>query len=246
MIPCRTFIYALCDPDKETCRYVGKADDPQRRYRNHLRLSLRVESTEYATHVGRWIRKLRLAGKRPMLRILEWVFQSKWKEYEQWWIRFFNLCRCPMTNVSTGGFDGGGRVRLGVRNSTEHRNKISLSRRGRSFGPRGPFSEEARNKIREGLKRAGVKPPPHAYEKALLANKGRIAWNRGKEMSPETCAKLSAMRIGNPSRTGMKDRPETLERKRQAQVRRWSDPKQRELAADASRKMWEKRRKGES
>ena len=40
-------------------------------------------------------------------------------------------------------------------------------------------------------------------------------------VSPETCAKLSAMRMGNQNTLGRKAPPETLERQRQAQIRRW-------------------------
>lgn len=31
-----TFIYALCDPDTDMVRYVGKSDNPKKRYQFHL------------------------------------------------------------------------------------------------------------------------------------------------------------------------------------------------------------------
>src|SRR5229473_3159180 len=245
MIPCRVFIYALCDPDTGVCRYVGKTSDLRRRYRTHLKDSICKKSNGYNTHVCRWLRRLHDQCKKPRLSVLEWVFLSAWGTYEKWWINFFRQSGVPLTNTSEGGIDGWGKCRRGIRMPESQRIALSVARKGIKTGPRGPFSEKARKAISEGLKRNGIKPPPHAYEKALKVNRGRVAWNRGQKMSPETCAKLSAMRIGNPSRTGMKDNPETLERKRQAQLRRWAKPEQRELAAQASRKSWGKRRANE-
>ena len=43
-----TFIYALCDPRTGRVRYVGKADRPHARLREHLALSGRKRPAEIA------------------------------------------------------------------------------------------------------------------------------------------------------------------------------------------------------
>jgi len=216
-----TFIYGLSDPRTGEIRYLGKADDPKRRFDHHVSAAMRPNSPSYHIYSANWIRSLAAVKLKPNLVILEWVPEEEWGHWEQWWLDFFTGIGCRLVNTAEGGRGGVGYLNKGKKRSPEICARISTARKGKKFGPRGPFSEEAREAIRQGLLRAGVKPPPHAYEKALAVNKGRIAWNRGKKMSPETCAKLSAMRIGNQNTLGRKAPPETLERQRQAQIRRW-------------------------
>jgi hypothetical protein len=216
-----TFIYGLSDPRTGEIRYVGKADDPKRRLDNHLSCALRIKSPSH-TYSANWIRLLSRESLKPTMVILEWVPAVEWEHWEQWWIDFFSGCGCRLVNTCEGGLGGNGVQHKGKKRSPETCQRISAARKGRTFGPRGPFSEEAREAIRQGLLRAGVKPPPIAYEKALATNRGKPAWNRGKKMSEETCRKLSAMRMGNKFTLGHKDSQEVRERKTQAQLRRWA------------------------
>jgi len=56
--------------------------------------------------------------------------------------------------------------------------------------------------------------------KRRLASLGRPSFWKGKQLSKETRAKMSAARMGNAYKLGFKDPPETLARKRVAQLRK--------------------------
>jgi hypothetical protein len=215
-----TLIYGLCDPRSGEVRYVGKADYPKRRLGGHITCAKRANSSTYNTYAGNWIRSLLAIDLKPMRVALEWVFVEEWEEREQWWIDFLTNIGCRLVNTTDGGM--GGPSRIGKKWSPEHRIKMMAAIARRKSPKRGPYSAEVRQAISEGLKRNGVKPPPHAYEKALQTNRGKPAWNRGKKMSSETRQKLSAMRIGNTFTLGHKNSPEVCERKRQAQLRRYA------------------------
>ena len=71
-----TFIYALLDPRDNSVRYVGKADDPYRRYCEHLK-------ENYDSHKCRWIKVLMGMGLLPIRQILEECDCSIWQEREK-------------------------------------------------------------------------------------------------------------------------------------------------------------------
>ena len=60
-----TYIYGLIDPVTKHIRYVGKANDPYKRFLNHLYTS----STE-DTYKSRWITSLVKKNLKPELKIL--------------------------------------------------------------------------------------------------------------------------------------------------------------------------------
>jgi hypothetical protein len=59
-------IYALCDPNDHTVRYIGKSASPTSRYKQHILESLERQNTQKK----QWIKKLHDAGQRPDLLIL--------------------------------------------------------------------------------------------------------------------------------------------------------------------------------
>lgn len=77
-----TFIYALKDPRTEIIRYIGKANDPSKRYSNHIN-----QCRDKNTHKRNWINNLRIEKLKPILEILEEVPIEKWKEYEKKYIK---------------------------------------------------------------------------------------------------------------------------------------------------------------
>jgi hypothetical protein len=68
----RAEIYALCDPDTDQVRYIGKANDSAKRLKGHL-VETRRKSPLYD-----WIGSLRAQGKIPTLQVLmvAWDWQA--------------------------------------------------------------------------------------------------------------------------------------------------------------------------
>jgi len=93
-----TYIYALVDPNDGAIRYIGKSDNLQLRYYNHICYS----KTSY-DHKSNWIKKLRANNQQPELIIVEKVLYSQWQEREKYWIDFYKLKGCDLTNSTNGG-----------------------------------------------------------------------------------------------------------------------------------------------
>ncbi len=186
----KTFIYGLKDPETKLIRYIGKSNDPEKRYRDHLR----DKSITYKTY---WIKSLAAKGLYPELVILEEVLIECWQERECYWITYYREQSIPLTNLTDGG-DG---VK-GVSPSEETRRKMSEAHKGRVVSEKtclllreiklrsNPMkgkkaSEATRAKMsaaRTGMKR--VISPEHR-EKLRLAN-------LGKKHSEEEKAKIRA------------------------------------------------------
>lgn len=132
-----TFIYALCDPRTLEVRYVGKADDPYRRYCQHL-------IDKYPCHKNRWISSILLIGLNPILQILEQCDDSIWQERERNWIAFENKIGCRLTNETSGG-EG---YSLGHIVSERAKNAIRVSHMGNNNPAKKP---EIRAKISKSL-----------------------------------------------------------------------------------------------
>jgi len=96
-----TFIYALADPETGETRYVGKADDPRRRYLVHL-------AGRGQTYVANWIAGLKSRGQHPQLQTLIEVPQTEWQVWEREIIRAFRSLNVSLTNLAEGGIGGSG------------------------------------------------------------------------------------------------------------------------------------------
>jgi hypothetical protein len=192
-----TFIYSLCDPLSLEVRYVGKSDDPWRRYCRHL-----VDKEQ--THKVAWIQCLLKNGFNPILQILEECDKSVWEERERNWISFEKRCGCDLTN-STLGREGGTlkNTRLGKENpmygrhlSVEHKQKISLASKGKPHSKEHSrkigesqkgkiITKQQREKISESLKKKpvrywlGKKRSQETINKLVASHKGKIPWNKG-------------------------------------------------------------------
>lgn len=92
----RVAIYGLCCPDTGKVRYIGKANDPDKRFAGHLR------ETRGNLPRGAWIKTLRDAGKAPGLLVLRWVAVGEWKKAERELIAEFRAAG-PLLNVADGG-----------------------------------------------------------------------------------------------------------------------------------------------
>lgn len=93
----KAYIYTLEDPTTGEVRYVGKAINPQHRYKSHLK----DKSETYKT---RWIRSLQRRGLSPSLGILEEIEDGcGWEEAERFWIESLKHLGCNLTNLTSGG-----------------------------------------------------------------------------------------------------------------------------------------------
>ena len=90
-------IYALCDPDSGMVRYVGKADDPAKRLKTHVR-----ESRRRNCPVQCWLRGLIRAGKMPELVVIR-TGCVDWKAEERALIAAGRKAGYPMLNLADGG-----------------------------------------------------------------------------------------------------------------------------------------------
>lgn len=131
-------IYALRDPITMDLRYVGKADDPERRFRDHLSPG---QLDRYRSRKNSWLKGLVALGLRPYLEIVDEVPADQANEAERYWIEWYRSQGAPLTNGTDGG-DGGAitdpealaRIRaahLGVKASEETRAKMSASAKRR-------------------------------------------------------------------------------------------------------------------
>jgi len=95
-IRARVEIYALCCPDTGLIRYIGKANDSQKRLKTHFRDMYRRDYPVY-----RWLRKLTIEGKYPVLRVLVICDSDTWREHEKMQIK--KNSHNKLLNVAAGG-----------------------------------------------------------------------------------------------------------------------------------------------
>lgn len=116
------YIYALIDPVTDRIRYIGKTDNPKRRFREHCKDKSRV-------HRSAWIKGLTSKGLEPIMEILETLpDDADWQYAERGWISFTKRIGCDLTNKTDGG--------EGVVNmSPESREKMRSTWIGRKHKP---------------------------------------------------------------------------------------------------------------
>lgn len=93
-----THIYILIDPLNNQIRYIGKANNPKERYKNH-----KNRCRDKNTHKRNWINKLRLKGLYPEIEIIDKVLVSEWHYWEKFWISYYRFLGCNLVNHTFGG-----------------------------------------------------------------------------------------------------------------------------------------------
>lgn len=131
-------IYGLRDPRTLELRYIGKATDPERRFRQHLEQG---QLNRYRTQKNSWLKNLLAAGHQPLLETIAVVEPHQANETEIHWIAWYRASGARLTNGTAGG-DGGAitdpeaRARisathLGAKRTAETRKKMSVSAKAR-------------------------------------------------------------------------------------------------------------------
>lgn len=197
-----TFIYALCEPGTRTVRYIGKTNNPRKRFKQHLK-----DSTKVFTHLGNWLRFLVSRSETPELVILREVPFDQWEIAEERYIRLARGCGMSLVNSTDGG--------EGVTMTPEIREKISVKNRGENHGNFGkiPWNFGKRGGVAWNL---GKTTPPEVREKQSAAKLGKRPHNFGKPRSAESICRQKATIARNKTH-GQKDPSETLARRKKSQ-----------------------------
>lgn len=95
-----TYIYILICPIDHEIKYVGKANDPKRRLRDHY-TDFRARLCEFKR--AKWLRDLFEANLKPEMEIIDEIEMDKWKYWETWWIQYFKSIGCKLLNSASGG-----------------------------------------------------------------------------------------------------------------------------------------------
>jgi hypothetical protein len=93
-----TYIYKLIDPTDNTIRYIGKANNPEQRFKAHCN-----KARYKPTHTFNWLKSLRERGLKPVMEIIENTPIATWKQREKYWIKHFTDEGCNLTNYTKGG-----------------------------------------------------------------------------------------------------------------------------------------------
>lgn len=91
------YIYALVDPRTLQIRYVGKANDVNKRLQRHY-----SDAKTRNTPVYTWLRKLAREGLRPILTTLA-VCEHGWQEMERTIIAKMRAAGAKLLNLADGG-----------------------------------------------------------------------------------------------------------------------------------------------
>lgn len=94
-----TYIYALMDGVK--IKYIGKSDDPNKRFIYHIRYG--KKSKNYKQY---WVNKMIRENKEISLKILEVVPYEIWEKREKYWIAKYGLKNLVNTKIGGGGSEG--------------------------------------------------------------------------------------------------------------------------------------------
>jgi hypothetical protein len=90
-------IYGLFDPESDEIRYVGKANNAQKRFKTHL-----LDSKTAKRPVCLWVQSLIKLGKVPVIRVLETVPAEQWEFAERRLIAEYRKT-AKLLNLADGG-----------------------------------------------------------------------------------------------------------------------------------------------
>lgn len=89
------FIYGLKDPNDNQIKYIGKANNPRKRYNRHVSDAILKKQGEK----NKWIKTLKENNLNPILEIIEECDENIWQEREIYWISQFK----NLFNIQPGG-----------------------------------------------------------------------------------------------------------------------------------------------
>lgn len=163
-----TYIYILKCPETGEVRYVGKANNPKKRYSSHLNVN-RTQNF----HKCNWILFMKRKDLKPELQIIKRVLVSDWKYWEKYYIKYYRDKGCKLTNCTDGG-DG-----LGFGNQTSFKKGLVSWNSGTKeiITKKCNYCGKTFNPKDKRLKYCSIS---HAAKDNTGFKKGFIPWNRGK------------------------------------------------------------------
>lgn len=202
----KTYIYCLKDPITKEIRYVGKGNEPMKRYYKHINLYGNNK------HKQAWIIGLKKKGLKPLVEIIEEVNKNLWQEKEKYYISIFRESGYKLLNNTDGG-DGlegwkhskktknkmrktaiknGNKPpsRKGIKQTIESKKQNRISHLGKKHSEKSKkiMSEKKKGKNHPMY---GKKLSEEHKKKLIESHKGKISWNKGIPCSEETKRKIS-------------------------------------------------------
>lgn len=89
------FIYSLSCPTSGNARYIGKSNNPKKRFDQHL-------FEKYRSHKNHWIQSLKLNGLLPVMEIIDEVPELEWEFWEMHYISLYKSWGFDLTNGDLG------------------------------------------------------------------------------------------------------------------------------------------------
>lgn len=197
------FIYGLYDPDSGELRYIGQTTKNPVELR--LKAHLCPSSLRRHSYLARWLKGVVGRGGRPIIQSLACATSQEDLDVAE--IEMITQARhdgVRLVNLSDGG---GGRA--GFHPSKASVEKTAAAQRGvpkpkhtpewcammsQLMKGRNPNPSEHYERL--AAAKRGVPRPPHVRDAVRLANLGRPSSMKGKELSAEVRAKVSASRRG--------------------------------------------------
>lgn len=187
-----TFIYVLIDPNTNLVRYVGKSNNPKRRYYKHCYRSKKN------THKVNWINSLLDENKKPVLNIIDEVPVNDWIFWESYWISQLKIWGFNLTNHTGGGdgatFANSGSFKKGQKawnygknlsdEAKEHLRQCNLGKKASKK------TRDKMSKAKKGMKPVNIDNLIEGGKKSRF-KKGGTSWNKGRTGYKATGKKAS-------------------------------------------------------
>lgn len=93
-----THIYTLSCPETGLVRYIGKSNNPNVRFSQHLRRSKKEKNYKKC-----WISSLLEKGSKPIMQVIDSVPFCDWQFWEKYYIKLFKSMGAKLTNQTDGG-----------------------------------------------------------------------------------------------------------------------------------------------
>lgn len=124
----KIYIYTLTDPRDNLIKYVGKTNNLNRRYYQHIKGYSRGK-------ISSWIKTLDKLELLPEIDILDECSEDNWEFVEQYWISQIKAWGFPLKNINPGGnnndFEFYSKIHKNKVLSQETKDKISISLKGK-------------------------------------------------------------------------------------------------------------------
>lgn len=175
------YIYGLYDPETLELKYVGKANNMLKRYKEHLR-----EYMYYWSRKTCWMVNLLNRDLVPIMDLIDICDFTNWDEKEKYWISHYKDSGVDLLNGTSGGDNC-------FNMNQEVKDKISKANSGENHPNWGKkFSDETKQNISRARK--GFKVAPEVAKKIGNALRGRKLPPR----NPEHSRKCSEALTNNP------------------------------------------------